>query len=64
MIKRKGLTSQEVLKSREKHGTNALTVKESQTFLEMLWESFKDKWALILLGAAVLKIILNLANVI
>ena len=39
MIKRKGLTSQEVLKSREKHGTNALTVKESQTFLEMLWES-------------------------
>lgn len=63
MIKRKGLTSQEVLKSREKHGTNALTVKESQTFLEMLWESFKDKWALILLGAAVLKIILNLVAV-
>ena len=63
MIKRNGLTSQEVLKSREKHGTNALTVKESQTFLEMLWESFKDKWALILLGAAVLKIILNLVAV-
>ena len=63
MIKRNGLTSQEVLKSREKQGTNALTVKESQTFLEMLWESFKDKWALILLGAAVLKIILNLVAV-
>lgn len=63
MIKRNGLTSQEVLKNREKHGTNALTVKESQTFLEMLWESFKDKWALILLGAAVLKIILNLVAV-
>lgn len=52
-----GLTSLQVEESLKTNGNNKLTVKESQSLLEMFADAFKDKWIIILLLALFIKII-------
>lgn len=55
-----GLTDDEVLRSREKHGTNALSEKEEATLLEIFIDSLKDIWLLILIAGLALKVLINI----
>ncbi|MDW5525096.1 calcium-translocating P-type ATPase, PMCA-type [Carnobacterium maltaromaticum] len=52
-----GLTKEEVEESRQKHGSNALTEKESETFFDKLKGNFDDPIIKILLVALVLNLI-------
>ena len=52
-----GLTDEEVVKSREKYGTNSLTKKESDTFFKLLIETLGDPIIKILLIALGIKVI-------
>lgn len=52
-----GLTTAEVEKSRQEHGTNGLTEKETETFLDKLKGNFDDPIIKILLVALVLNLI-------
>lgn len=54
----KGLTEQEVIKSREKHGTNRLTEKKGETFWKKLLNNFKDPMIEILIVALIINIII------
>lgn len=54
-----GLSDNQVKTNLAKWGNNKLSIKESQTFLEMFVESFKDKWILILIGALGIEMIFN-----
>lgn len=58
MINVKGLTAQEVEESRQKHGTNQLTVQEVETFWDKLIDNFKDPMIIILVVALVVVVIL------
>lgn len=51
----KGLNDLEVVKSREEHGSNALTQIESETFLQKFLEGFKDPMLIILIAALVVQ---------
>lgn len=53
-----GLTSAQAEESKQKYGTNALSVKESQSFWDMYKESFDDIWIKILCGALILQLII------
>lgn len=55
-----GLTSSEVQDSLAKYGNNKLSIKQSQTFLEMFIDAFKDKWIIILLGALAIEFVFNI----
>lgn len=58
-----GLTSEEVIASKEKHGRdNELSQKETESFWSILLNAFKDKWIYFLLAGLVLKIFLNVTN--
>lgn len=48
-MRNKGLTSQQVEESRKKYGTNALTEKERESFLDKLKENLKDPMIRILI---------------
>jgi hypothetical protein len=50
----KGLTDQQVKESREKHGTNSLTEKERESFLDKLKENLKDPMIKILIFALII----------
>lgn len=63
-MNKKGLTSQQVEVNREKYGTNALSIKESQSVWEMFIDSFKDPWIMILAFAFVVKCVLNIYSTI
>lgn len=52
-----GLTSEQVELSRKEHGTNALTIRESESFWAMLKESLSDTWLKILMAALALEVI-------
>lgn len=54
----KGLTEQEVLASREKHGTNRLTERKGETFWKKLFNNFKDPMIEILIVALIINIII------
>lgn len=54
----KGLTDQEVTKSREQFGSNALAKKEQESLWSMLLGAFNDIWIKVLCGALLLKIVL------
>ncbi|MDM8525754.1 calcium-translocating P-type ATPase, PMCA-type [Desulfococcaceae bacterium HSG8] len=54
----KGLTEQEVEASRQKHGTNQLTVQEVETFWDKLMDNLKDPMIIILIVALVVVVIL------
>ena len=52
-----GLTSKEVINSRNKYGSNKLTTKKKNTFLQLIIESLSDPIIKILLIALAIKII-------
>jgi len=53
-----GLTEEEVLKSRETNGTNALTQEEQDPLWKQLLEGFKDPMLMILIAALVIQLII------
>ncbi|EEP82998.1 calcium-translocating P-type ATPase, SERCA-type [Uncinocarpus reesii 1704] len=55
-----GLSSSQVLKSREKHGPNAIPEEPPTPIWELILEQFKDQLVIILLGSAVVSFILAL----
>lgn len=55
-----GLTNEQVLDSRRKHGTNELPAPEVETFFEKLWDNFNDPLIKILLVALVITILLSI----
>ena len=60
-MKFNGLTSDQVKKSLEEHGNNALSSKETETFWEIFIGAFDDPWIKVLLGGMVLKTAINVA---
>ncbi|MBE5812940.1 MAG: calcium-translocating P-type ATPase, PMCA-type [Clostridiales bacterium] len=56
MKKNVGLTTQEAIANKAK-GSNALTVRERESFWDMLKESFSDTWIKILMVALVLEVV-------
>lgn len=57
--KKYGLTTREA-EINKKYGTNELSQRESESFLDMLKDSFKDTWVIILLVALGLKILFSI----
>ena len=57
--KRKGLTAQEVLQSREQHGENVLTPPKRQSMWRLYLEKYQDPMVRILLVAAVVSLALS-----
>lgn len=55
-----GLTQDQVLTSREKHGSNALEEEEATPLWKLVLEQFKDQLVLILLGSAAVSFVLAL----
>ena len=55
-----GLTDQEVLQSREKHGVNLLTPPKRPSLLKLYLEKFEDPVVRVLLGAAVFSLIISI----
>jgi Ca2+-transporting ATPase len=55
-----GLTDQEVLQSREKHGVNLLTPPKRPSLLKLYLEKFEDPVVRILLVAAVFSLIISI----
>ena len=60
-MKFNGLTSDQVKKSLEEHGNNALSSKETETFWEIFIGAFDDPWIKVLLGGMALKTAINVA---
>ena len=54
-----GLSKDEVLESREKHGGNSLTEKKQKSIVAMFFSQFKDFMVIILLAAAVISGVLG-----
>lgn len=50
----KGLSDEQVAASRARHGSNAITPQEQETFFDKLWENFKDPTIIILVVALVI----------
>jgi len=57
--KETGLSSTQVLASREKYGENKLAEEEGKSIMEMIMEQFEDLLVRILLGAAVVSFLLT-----
>ncbi|EAS31839.3 calcium-translocating P-type ATPase, SERCA-type [Coccidioides immitis RS] len=55
-----GLSSAQVLKSREKYGSNAIPEEPPTPLWELILEQFKDQLVIILLGSAVVSFVLAL----
>lgn len=55
-----GLSQEQALKSRQKHGPNALAEDPPTPLWELILEQFKDQLVLILLGSAALSFVLAL----
>ena len=55
-----GLTDQEVLQSREKHGVNLLTPPKRPSLLKLYLEKFEDPVVRVLLVAAVFSLIISI----
>lgn len=62
MLKITGLTNKEVIESREKYGSNIMTIKEKDSFLKMFIESLGDPIIRILLIALGLKTLFLLSH--
>lgn len=56
-MKHSGLTNEEVLKSRQTHGSNILTEHEQESFWEKLLNNFKDPMIIILLVALAINVL-------
>ncbi|MEY8380096.1 calcium-translocating P-type ATPase, PMCA-type [Ileibacterium valens] len=57
-----GLTSAEAEESKKKFGTNALSVKETETFWDMYKDAFNDIWIKILCAACILQLIIYVCS--
>lgn len=55
-----GLTNEQVLDSRRKHGSNSLPEPPSETFFEKLWDNFNDPLIKILVVALCITVILSI----
>ncbi|MCB0480450.1 MAG: calcium-translocating P-type ATPase, PMCA-type [Flavobacteriales bacterium] len=62
MVKHQGLSEKEVLDSRAKHGSNALSEQKSETFWDKLLANAKDPMIIILIAALVVVLILSYAG--
>lgn len=60
-LKFNGLTKEEVQRSYQEHGNNALSSKETETFLSILIGAFDDPWIKVLLFGLALKTVINIA---
>lgn len=60
-MKFNGLTKEEVQRSYQEHGNNALSSKETETFLSILIAAFDDPWIKVLLFGLALKTVINIA---
>ena len=60
-MKFNGLTKEEVQRSYQEHGNNALSSKETETFLSILIGAFDDPWIKVLLFGLALKTVINIA---
>ena len=60
-LKFNGLTKEEVARSYQEHGNNALSSKETETFLSILIGAFDDPWIKVLLFGLALKTVINIA---
>lgn len=60
-MKFNGLTKEEVQRSYQEHGNNALSSKETETFLSILIGAFDDPWIKVLLFGLGLKTVINIA---
>ena len=60
-MKFNGLTKEEVARSYQEHGNNALSSKETETFLSILIGAFDDPWIKVLLFGLALKTVINIA---
>lgn len=60
MKKYQGLTTEEVLNSREKNGSNKLMIKEAQTLFSYFIDALKDKWIIVLFVALAIKLSFNI----
>ena len=60
-MKFNGLTKEEVQRSCQEHGNNALSSKETETFLSILIGAFDDPWIKVLLFGLALKTVINIA---
>lgn len=58
-----GLTTQQAAESKQKYGTNALSVKESETFWQMYKESFNDIWIKILCLACGIQLVIYVLGI-
>ena len=58
MINIRGLTEQEVEDSRQKHGSNQLSVQEVETFWDKLMDNLKDPMIIILIVALAVVVVL------
>lgn len=56
----KGLTSQQVIESRLKFGTNVFPESPMRTFFELFLESFEDIILMILIGASVVSLVVGM----
>ncbi len=54
MIKVTGLTEEQVVESRQRHGTNQISVQETETFWDKLIDNLKDPMIIILVVALVI----------
>jgi calcium-translocating P-type ATPase len=60
----KGLSTQEVEKSKQKYGTNALSKKEQESLLSMFLGAFNDIWIKVLCIALGVKVVLTIVGMI
>ena len=60
-LKFNGLTKEEVARSYQEHGNNALSSKKTETFLSILIGAFDDPWIKVLLFGLALKTVINIA---
>lgn len=57
---RRGLTGQQVLESRQKHGANVLTPPPEESLWKLFFDKFKDPLIIVLLAAGVLSILISI----
>lgn len=57
---RRGLTGQQVLESRQKHGANVLTPPPEESLWKLFLDKFKDPLIIVLLAAGVLSILISI----
>lgn len=58
-----GLTTEQAAESKKKYGTNALSVKEGDSFWKIYLGTFEDTWIRILLAAAIIDLLIYVLGI-